>query len=249
MFCPNCGVQIPEGSKFCNRCGAAIGGAAPDTAQAEAQDGPRLIQDPSLPEGIFRDEQGAYHWIYRMHMLKNPTVPIMFTKAFGGIMGGVVLIMSLVHLFNGDPEYIPGTFLVFLAITGGFILLFMIIWLCMAAARGGWYIVEHMMDERKVVYLSTLEDKKKTRGWAIVGFFLAMASDDMTMAGNSVALAASERFDSTYTDVKSIQAVRRRDLIKVNNVLQRNTIYAYPHQYEFVWNYITSHCPNAKIKG
>ncbi|MBQ6230858.1 MAG: zinc ribbon domain-containing protein [Eubacterium sp.] len=27
MFCNNCGSQLPDGSKFCNVCGSAVGGA------------------------------------------------------------------------------------------------------------------------------------------------------------------------------------------------------------------------------
>lgn len=265
MFCSNCGKEITNNAKFCANCGAAVRMQQAPTAAPVNQptisntaafqrvaDDPAVSQpfvsNPALPEGIYQDENGAYHWIYRMHMLKNPTVPIMFIKVFGGIMGGIVLLMSMIHLVNDNPEYIPDTLLLFLAITGGFILLFLIIWLIMAAARGGYYIIEHMMDENKVVYLSTPEEKKKMRGWATAAFILGMASGDMTTMATGAALAGSERFDSDYTDVKSIQAVRRRDLIKVNNVLQRNTIYAAPHQYDFVYNYIVAHCPNAKIK-
>lgn len=29
MFCPNCGANIPEGSKFCSNCGYAVEGEAP----------------------------------------------------------------------------------------------------------------------------------------------------------------------------------------------------------------------------
>lgn len=29
MFCPHCGNQLPDGSKFCGKCGAQLGGAAP----------------------------------------------------------------------------------------------------------------------------------------------------------------------------------------------------------------------------
>lgn len=32
MFCPNCGNQLPDGAQFCNKCGASIGGAAPNKA-------------------------------------------------------------------------------------------------------------------------------------------------------------------------------------------------------------------------
>ena len=32
MFCPNCGTQLPDGSKFCGKCGAQLGSApAPQT--------------------------------------------------------------------------------------------------------------------------------------------------------------------------------------------------------------------------
>ncbi len=29
MFCPACGAQLPDGAQFCSKCGASIGGAAP----------------------------------------------------------------------------------------------------------------------------------------------------------------------------------------------------------------------------
>lgn len=135
-----------------------------------------------------------------------------------------------------------------LAVTVGLSLLFMIVWLIMAKARGGWYVVEHMMDENRVVYLSTPEEQRKMHGWTLASFILAIAGDNMTVATNSVALAGAERFDSEYTDVREIQAVKHRDLIKVNNILQRNTIYAAPHQYDFVYKYIVSHCPDAKVR-
>lgn len=208
-----------------------------------------LSSSSSLPEGIFRDENGAYHWIYRMHMLKNPTVLITLIKVWGGIFGALGLIMVLAQLFRGHAEYIPDTLLLILAICAGLIILSVIVWLIMAAARGGHYIVEHMMDENKVVYLSTPEEKKKVRNPAIASFLLSIAADDIGAAAAGAMLSASERFDSTYTDVKSIRTRRRRDLINVNNTLQKNTIYAAPHQYDFVLNYIVSHCPNAKIKG
>lgn len=243
MLCPYCGTPINPGARFCRGCGAPV-----TETPAQAQEPAPPERDPDLPEGIVRDENGAYHWTYRMNMRKNPTVLITLLKVFGGIFGGLALIMSLVLVIQGDADEVPQLLLVMAAICAGLCILSAIVWLCMAAARGGWYIIEHSMDEERVVYLSTPEEKRKTRGLAVAGFLLALASDDLTLAGSSMALSASERFDSVYTSVKSIQAVPRRDLIKVNNTLQRNTIYAAPHQYDFVWRYITAHCPNARIK-
>ena len=134
-----------------------------------------------------------------------------------------------------------------LAVTVGLSLLFITVWLIMAEARGGWYVIEHMMDENRVVYLSTPEEQRKTQRWALASFILALASDNMIIAANSVAIVGAERFDSKYTGVREIQDVKHRDLIKVNNILQRNTIYATPHQYDFVYNYIVSLCPDARV--
>ena len=36
MFCPNCGAQLPDGSKFCGNCGARLGGAQ-DAAPQQPQ--------------------------------------------------------------------------------------------------------------------------------------------------------------------------------------------------------------------
>ncbi|WP_455137241.1 zinc ribbon domain-containing protein [Thermophilibacter sp.] len=36
MFCPNCGAQVPDGSKFCTSCGSTLGAAAPAPAPAPA---------------------------------------------------------------------------------------------------------------------------------------------------------------------------------------------------------------------
>ena len=43
MLCPNCGNQIPDGSKFCGACGAPLGEEPGGTERV-------LTQDPSLPE-------------------------------------------------------------------------------------------------------------------------------------------------------------------------------------------------------
>ena len=251
MFCPNCGAQIPEGSKFCNRCGAAIDGAAPNPAQAETQDGPRLVQDPSLPEGIFRDDQGAYHWVYHMDMMRNPVPLFTIMKISGFICLGIGILVGGYALIDGaDPADALKAFAVpALGINAFFLVLTLIAWFILMATRGGRYVFEFLMTEDKVVTLQTNEEKKKAQKLAKVTFALGLLDRNLSTMGVGMAALAGERFDSDFRDVKAVIAKRRQDLIKVNNVLQRNTIYAYPHQYEFVWNYITSHCPNAKIKG
>lgn len=251
MFCTNCGAQLPDSSRFCNKCGVAVDGAVTGTRQEEMQGGEEFIQDPFLPEGIFQDEDGAYHWKYHMDMMRNPVPLFTLMKLFliicfcmGALLGLSVLIGG------GDPMDAFQAFAVpAFGIGAFFMVLSLIAWCIMMLTRGGCYTFEFLMTEDQVVTIQTKEERERAKNLAAAGFVLSLLDKNLTMAGASMAVAAGDVFTSRYTDVKAVIAARRHDLIKVNNVLQHNTIYAEPHQYEFVWNYITSHCPDAKIKG
>ena len=54
-----------------------------------------------------------------------------------------------------------------------------------------------------------------------------------------------QNFTSRFSDVKSIKTRRKIDMIGVNGVVQKNTIYASPAQYAFVLDYICARCPQA----
>ncbi|MDD5557132.1 MAG: zinc ribbon domain-containing protein [bacterium] len=48
MFCPNCGKQIEDGTKFCAYCGKATGAAAPTGMRREGVPGPRASEGKGL---------------------------------------------------------------------------------------------------------------------------------------------------------------------------------------------------------
>lgn len=241
MFCPNCGAELPEGSAFCDKCGAALGG--------EAQSEPVLTQDPSLPEGIFRDERGAYHWVYHLDMKRNPVLLLVLLKIMVYICGGMAVFMFFATWLNHNTfaEAVKAFAIVFFGIGGSLALVTYISWLIIMKIHGGNYTVEHLMTEDRIEHLQTQEEQEQSKKVKAMVFVLGMLSDDPGAVG--LAMGGQEEMTSRYADVKKIIASPRHDLIKVNNVLQHNHIYAYPHQYEFVWNYITSHCPSAKTKG
>ena len=39
MFCPKCGAENPEGTKFCSKCGAELSAAAASSGAAETSTG------------------------------------------------------------------------------------------------------------------------------------------------------------------------------------------------------------------
>ena len=48
---------------------------------------------------------------------------------------------------------------------------------------------------------------------------------------------------SEFGKVRSVKACRRRNLIKVNEVLNHNQVYAEKEDFDFVLNYISSRVP------
>ena len=103
------------------------------------------------------------------------------------------------------------------------------------------------MNEEGVEHIQSPEETAQSDKMNKLIFVLGLIDPDPAMAG--LAMAGQDHMISKYKDVKKVVAARKYGLIKVNNALQHNHIYATPKQYEFVWNYIVTHCPNAKIKG
>lgn len=209
---------------------------------------PVLIQDPSLPEGIFRDSNGAFHWQYELNMITNPVILFLIIKLFFGVCFGVGLMMALMMIIvDGDFEDAIKTLLIVTFGIGGLMVVIGVIaYFIIVAIKGGKYTVVHTMDETSVQHLQTPAEKDQSKKMRTLLFVMGMLSDSPSAVGLS--MGARDEMESEYKDVKKVIASRRQDLIKVNNVLQHNHIYAYPHQYEFVFNFIASHCPNAKIK-
>ena len=219
------------------------------TGNSTASNGePVLIQDPSLPEGIFRDSNGAFHWQYELNMITNPVILFLIIKLFFGVCFGVGLMMALMMIIvDGDFEDAMKTLLIVTFGIGGLmVVLGIIAYFIIVAIKGGKYTVVHTMDETSVQHLQTPAEKDQSKKMRTLLFVMGMLSDSPSAVGLS--MGARDEMESEYKDVKKVIASRRQDLIKVNNVLQHNHIYAYPHQYEFVFNFIASHCPNAKIK-
>ena len=249
MFCPNCGAQLPDDTRFCPQCGTAIGETAQTAGGGEPPAGDRLEQDPGLPEGIFRDENGAYHWVYHMNMLRNPVPLFSVFKIFFFIVTGISLLMALLTLGDGLMEALKLFGIMFFGLNALFFVLGLIAWGIMSITRRGRYVFEHMMNEEMVASIQTEEEMKRSRRLGALGAAAGAAGGNLGAAGLAIAQGSrGEMFPSYYGDIKELIAERNMDVIKVNNTLRRNQIYAYPHQYEFVWNYITSHCPGAKIR-
>ena len=237
---------VMQGGKRMNR---AEYETEPVYMQEDGQLNESYEDEEVLPDGIFKDEQGAYHWSYRMDMKDNAAPMIAIRKIFVGVSFGVGLFMAIISVFDGDFEVALKMFLMIgFGMSALFLVLGEIAWLILRAIHRNDYIFENIMMEDKVVVLQTEEEKEVSKKIALLSFLFAALSKSPGAAGAGLAAVANSEVESVYTDVKQVIGDRKHDSIKVNNTLLHNVVFVEPQQFDFVWNYLTSHCPNAKIR-
>lgn len=64
--CNNCSHSIPEGSSFCNHCGAPV--------PPQDSESPTKGESRQVTENIYLGKDGKYHWCYEFKMLSNPAL-------------------------------------------------------------------------------------------------------------------------------------------------------------------------------
>ena len=114
----------------------------------------------------------------------------------------------------------------------------------------GWkYIVLFEMDETGVSHNQMPKQFEKAQGLAWLTTMAGLLTGNFTTAGAGMLASAKSSSTSTFKSVKKVVRQKRYNLIKVNELLEKNQIYAEDADYDFVWNFICARCPDAKIIG
>ena len=208
------------------------------------------IRGQQVTEHIYLCPDGKYRWYYEFPMMKNPTLLYTVWKVLALAFFIVWLFIFLISL--GDAvSYGFGSVLKF---TGAFLLLFLffmglglIAYIFIAAVYGWKYIVLFEMDEKEIAHIQMPKqfDKAQAMGW--VTALAGLAGKSLPAMGAGVLAASKNSSTSVFADVKEVKGVRQQHTIKINQMLNRNQIYADDPDYDFVWNFITGRCPQAKI--
>lgn len=230
MICKFCGSKVEKGVP-CPNCGAMQHLEEEEQVQA---------QQPVQPNGLQPDGNGAYHWEYRTTAFSNPSTLIYllwFVFAFGVFMALVQLMLWAGDGCGGD---ILGTLIFVGKCTAGLLVGSVILWVILMLLKGPVLNLRYTMNEKEISYLSDpVRNRKQKIGYAAF-------SDQLTYDGRVP--TKWERPVSAFWRVKKIRTVRKKNLIWVNVFMQKSTIFVPQEHYDFVCEYITSRCPNAKIK-
>lgn len=266
MFCPNCGKELPDGSRFCAECGQFITESGTSTADPEAA---IAASEPKTCKTIELGPDGKYRWVYEFNMFKNPIILftvwqiMLFVVLLSlGLMVAIIFVATIdwEDLFYIDfkPNYLywrnlwndikglcigiggVGLGLTFILGTIGYILT--------AILMGGKEVMVYEMDEKGVNMMLQEKTYEKQKGlmWiAAFGFAGRGINPFMTEA-----LLTKRSQYSEFPVTTSILKKKTWKTILIKQWFGFNMIHVDPEDYDFVWEYIVERVPGkCRING
>ena len=208
---------------------------------------------PSLESIDYEGEEvrlctdGKYRWKYEVNMFTNPAILITVFKVFLiTIVGLFVVFGFFLYVIHGDWQGLwwmaKGMFIAL----GVFFVLSVLGYLLVALMYHGKYIVLFEMDENEVVHTQVPAQFEKARKIGAITAFAGLLSHRPGVAGAGLMSASRNSSTSLLSNVRQVKPRRWMHLIKVNQLLNRNQVYVRKEDFDFVYDFIKSHCPNAK---
>ncbi len=192
-------------------------------------------------------EDGKYRWKYELNMITNPVIMFTVFKVFFFIIIGMVLVFGTIFLVSdGNWEGVVGLFKVLGIVLGIFAVLTFLGTALLSLIYGGKYVVLFEMDDKEIVHTQMPVQQKKARKLGILTFFVGLLAKRPTTMGAGMLSSAKSSSTSEFNKVRRVRSLRWLHTIKVNQLLEHNQVYVPDEDYDFVYDYIKSHCPNLK---
>lgn len=203
-----------------------------------------------LGERVTLFPDGKFRWVYELNMLKNYSILFDLWKVFGITIGILVVFAFFMLLFSGDLDLDSIKGLGFgILIAAGIIFVLSIIGYFSYAAISGWkYVVLFIMDDQQVIHQQMPKQVKKAHAIGALTMLAGLASGNPSTIGTALLAQSRTSMSSSYGSVKKLIPQRGMNLIKVNETLEKNRVYVCDEDFDFVYQYLCTHCPNVKRK-
>lgn len=262
MFCSKCGKQLGDNENFCSRCGTKAAtnnySSTPEIYEVENTQGSEHKRKPNtqtmmnngqmVTPNIFYCEDGKYRWVYEMSLFKNPTIFILLWKILFFVILGIFIFVNIIDVFS-SVDYFPEMFLNNLKFLGYFLLGMTIItilgYLLYAAIMGGKYIAVFEMDDKGILHKQLPKQAKKARVISALTVLAGLAGGRVSTVGIGLNTSRTEMYTS-FSNIRKLKAYPKRNLIKLNERLYHNQIYAENEDFSFVYDFIKNHSDNLK---
>jgi len=194
---------------------------------------------------------GKYRWAYELSLYKKPHILFLIWKIFGWILFGIWVFMLILQVSDGilSAKEIAIFSLKFLGGIGALVFVLSILGYGLYAfIMGGKYCALFEMDGKGVEHKQMKAQVKKAQLIGVLTALAGLAGGRVGTVGQGMMVAGSSGgMYTAFEHVKSIKADKKRSLIKVNETLFKNQVYADGEDFDFALDYIVTHCPQAKV--
>ena len=192
---------------------------------------------------------GKYRWVYELDLYKSSAIIKELWRVL--IISGAIVLAFLFIINIMDNDLMEA--LQFVAQTAGilfgiFVVLSIVGYLLFAYIIGGKYCVVFEMDEEGINHKQHQKHVKKSELIGAITALAGIAGGNLTTVGTGVLAAARTSMLTYFDDVKELEILPKERLIRLNETLSRNQVYAEDEDFAFVANYIKARCRNAKVK-
>ena len=187
------------------------------------------LQGRQTTENIWLCPDGVYRWAYEFDMLRNPTILFTVWKVLGISVGIVYLFGQLVMLFAGDLRSLDDLWQgskVYLIVAGIFFVLGILGYVILAAMYGWKYQCLFEMTDEYVRHIQMPKQFKKAEAIGWLTLFVGLMAKKPSVAGLGLTTAARSASTSELKNVAVLKVRRRRHTIHVNQLLEKNQVYA-----------------------
>ncbi len=235
---PNYGPQVPPPYP--------PGGAYnPQGGAYNPQVGANAAYQPYQSQNIHYCGDGKYRWVYEMDMMKNPTLLITVFKVLGlSFFIAWAIIILIVAIGGTTWETIWGITKVILILCAIFIPITFLAYLIVSAQNGRKYVVLFEMDEQGVLHRQLRKNVKRDKAIAWLTVLAGVTAGNWGAASAGFVSATHDSLYSDFGGVRSVKVKRKWITIKVNELLNKNQVYAADEDFDFVSQFIISHCPS-----
>ncbi len=192
---------------------------------------------------------GKYRWVYELDMYKSSVIIKEVWRAM--LIAGVIVLAFLfvINVMDNDLmealEFVAQVAAVLFSI---FLVLSIIGYLIFAFIIGGKYCVVFEMDDAGVNHKQHEKHVKKSQLIGAITTLAGAVGSSLGTAGTGILAAARTSMYSNFDDVKELEILPKQHLIRLNESLSRNQVYADDEDFVFVANYIKTYCRNAKVR-
>lgn len=230
-YCFNCGKKAPQKARVCKHCGAKV----------EDID---KVGNTRVQKGI----DGKYRWAYEVNLYTNYAVLVDVIKVMFISFGIVFAFIFLLALFEGDItlDWLKSMGKGILIGAGGLLVLCYLGYMLWSVVNGGKYLAMFTMDESGVNHSQHPRHTKRAQKLGMITALVGLLARNPTTAGAGLLSASRTDMSSDFSCVRRVKAVRRQNLIKVNERFGKNRVFVADSDFDFVYDFIRNRCPLAK---